>query len=316
MRSSRLARTFVALWLTVAAVVVDPAASGRPAIAIVKSSSLAQFDSALNAVVARLETDALQPEILTFDLGGNPANGSRVLDALRAAAPALIVTVGSLATTIILRDTSSVPIVFSMVLYPEQSGFDRARDRMTGASLDIPLDVQFRYLRRLLPAARRVGVLHHPGETGTVVRAAQTAAKREGLELVTRTVADPGAAVAELTGLMEEVDVIWTVADSHVVTAQTISPLILAAMRRRVPFIGLSAAHVRAGALAAMSCDYDDVGVQTAELALRVLAGEKPAAIRITTPRRVTLAINLRTAEHVGVAIAPDVAAEAAVRVP
>ena len=87
-------------------------------------------------------------------------------------------------------------------------------------------------------------------------------------------------------------------------------------MRRRVPLIGLSAAHVRAGALASLSCDYDDVGVQTAELALRILAGEKPAAIPITTPRRVTLAINTRTAEHVGVAIAPDLAAEAAVGVP
>ena len=72
MRSSRVARSFLALSLTFAAAVVDPAASARPAIAIVKSSSLAQFDSALNAAIARLETDALQPEDLDLRSRGRP----------------------------------------------------------------------------------------------------------------------------------------------------------------------------------------------------------------------------------------------------
>src|SRR6185369_10564346 len=117
--------------------------------------------------------------------------------------------------------------------------------------------------------------------------------------------------VAALRKLMAEVDVVWTVADSHVVTTETTPALILASLRQRMPLIGLSVAHVRAGALAALYCDYEDVGEQAATLALRVLQGESPASLPVTYPRRVGLALNLRTAEHLGLDVPPDVASEA-----
>ena len=301
---------FVVAALVVGALVADPAPCGTPAIAVVKSTGVAQFDIALEAAAERLEHHPLQPHILTLDLAGNEANVPPVMDALRAASPAVIVTVGSLATSVVLREVPNTPVVFSMVLYPELST-GGTRDRVTGASLDIPPEVQFRYLRRLLPNARRVGVLFHPQETGAVVRAAAAAATRERFELVARSVRDPGAALGALQLLMEEVDAVWTVADTHVLTAETVPALILAAMRRRVPLIGLSPAHVRAGALAALSCDYADIGVQTAELAARILDGAKPSALPIMAPRHAAITINAKTAAHLGLNLAPDLALEA-----
>ena len=117
--------------------------------------------------------------------------------------------------------------------------------------------------------------------------------------------------MAALRKLMAEVDVIWTVADGRVITTETTPALILASLRQRMPLIGLSVAHVRAGALAALYCDYEDVGEQAAMLALRVLRGEPPASLRPTQPRRVGLALNLRTAEHLGLNVPPDVVSEA-----
>ena len=68
---------------------------------------------------------------------------------------------------------------------------------------------------------------------------------------------------------------------------------------------------MRAGALAALYSDYDDVGEQTAALALKVLEGSAPSSLPVTTPRRIGLALNLRTAEHLGLTLPPDVTAEA-----
>jgi putative ABC transport system substrate-binding protein len=110
---------------------------------------------------------------------------------------------------------------------------------------------------------------------------------------------------------MEEVDVVWSVADTHVFTPQATSALILASLRRRVPLVGLSTAHVRAGAFAALYSDYADVGAQTAALALKVLQGEAPSSLPIATPRHVGLALNLRTAGHLNLDVPADVAAEA-----
>ena len=288
------------------------AAASAPRVAIVQSSALGPFVEASEALTAALRRDPLQPEILTFDLAGDPANAPALFARVETAAPRLVVTVGSLATNAALDAKLTAPVVFAMVLYPEASGFlHRNGKTSTGASLDIPPDVQFRLLRRLLPKASRVGVLYHPSETGPVVEAARRAVAAHGFTLVARPVADPGAAPAALDELMAEVDAIWTVADSHVFTAQTTAPLILATLRRGIPLLGLSTAQVRAGAVAALYCDYADIGRQAAEVAARVLAGANPSDVPVTVPRVVRLALNTRTAEHLGLPLAADLVKEA-----
>jgi putative ABC transport system substrate-binding protein len=306
----------VALVLLCAATAA-PAATPRPTVAILKSSTLAPFELATAALTESLRRVVPQPEVLTFDLDGDETKAAAVLQTMHAAAPRVIVTVGSLATSVALADESPIPVVFSMVLYPKASGFESAGRRgVTGVSLDLPLDMQFATLHRLLPSARKVGVLFHPAETGAIAAAAASAATQTGLTLVTREVGDAGEAVAALGTLMEEVDVVWAVADGHVFTPQTTPALILAALRRRVPLIGLSTAHVRSGALAALYCDYRDVGTQTGDVVRRVLDGERVDAIPVTPPRRFDLAVNQRTAELLGVTIPPDVAREAAMTLP
>jgi putative tryptophan/tyrosine transport system substrate-binding protein len=293
------------------------AAASRPTVAILKSSNLPPFEMATEALTESLRKTAPQPEILTFDLEGDVVKAPTVLAAMYAAAPRVIVTVGSLATSAALADPSPIPVVFSMVLYPKASGFEGSEGRgVTGVALDIPLAAQFASLRRLLPAARKVGVLYHPGETGSIVTAAVAAAAQHGLTLVTREVDEPGAAVAALGGLMEEVDAVWTIADAHVFTPQTTPALILAALRRRIPLIGLSTAHVRSGALAALFCDYRDVGLQTGELVQRVLGGERADGMPVVSPHRLDLALNHRTAELLGLTIPEDVVRGAALTLP
>lgn len=280
-------------------------------VAVVRSGSVGPFNEATSAIVDELRRQLRQPEILTFDLEGDEAASAATMEDVHRFAPQLIVAVGSLATAAVMRHAGDTPVVFSMVLYPRQSGFLSEPRRITGASLDIPLDVQFSYLRRLFPSARRVGVLYSAEETGTIIAEARKAAAAHDFELVAQSVSDPAHAVADLTQLMERVDVLWSIADSHVWTAQTTSALILASLRRHIPLFGLSAAHVRAGAVAALSCDYADVGRQTAELAVRVLAGEPPKNVQVSTPRRLSLALNLRSAERLDVSVPEDLQAEA-----
>ena len=293
------------------------ATTAAPRVAILKSSTLAPFELATESLVASLRTAVPQPEVLIFDLEGDATKATAVLETMYAANPRVIVTIGSLATSVALAGASPIPIVFSMVLYPQASGFQSTpRHAVTGASLDVPLEAQFDSLHRLLPEAKRVGVLFHPMETGAIAAAAVGVAAERGITLVTRPVDEGANAVAALGALMEEVDAVWAIADGHVFTPQTTPALILAALRRRVPLIGLSTAHVRSGALAALSCDYRDVGAQTGELVQRVLRGERADGIAIVPPRRHELALNRRTAELLGLTIPADVVRDATVTLP
>ena len=67
--------------------------------------------------------------------------------------------------------------------------------------------------------------------------------------------------------------------------------------------MGLSSAYVRAGALFALDCDYDDIGKQAGEVALLILCGNSPYEVPITTPRKIYLSINQKTAERIGIEI-------------
>ena len=314
MRSDRrIARVLALGALALLASVTPLAASRAPTVAIVTSSRVGPFETASRAIADTIRESPRQPEVLTFDLEGERDNAPGVLAALHRVNPDLIVSVGSLATAVVLGDTTQrAPVVFSMVLYPRQSEFlsDPSRS-VTGVALDVPVEVQLEYVRKLVPAARRLGVLYHAAETGLVVEAARRIAPTHGLSLVTRVVEQPANAVTALGELMEEVDVVWSVADSHVFTPQTTSALILAALRRRVPLIGLSTAHVRSGALATLFCDYEDVGRQTGDLVRRVLDGSRPEDLPVAGPRKVSLGLNLKTAQHLGLDVSPPLVAEA-----
>jgi len=56
------------------------------------------------------------------------------------------------------------------------------------------------------------------------------------------------------------------------------------------------------------------LGLQAAELAIRVFAGAKPVELPVVPPRRVLLWLNLRAADEIGIKI-PDAVAQSAARV-
>ena len=286
----------VALVIAIAFTWPEAIAATRPVVAIVRSSRIAPFVAATQAVESELRGSPSQPELLVFDLDGDAGAAKDVMRRVADAHPAVIVPIGSLAATVVLAAPSDVPVVFSMVLYPAASGFLRTDRPVTGVSLDIPDEVVFRQLADLLPGRRRIGVLHS-AETASAVSGAIRAARDHGFSFVEESVSSTSEVSARLRELLPRVDVLWTVADTKVLTPETTGAMILASMERRVAMIGLSAAHVRAGALLAFSGDHADVGRQTGEIVLRVLAGEPAGAIRVAPPRHLRLTLNSRTAK-------------------
>ena len=287
--------------------------AGRPVVAVVTTNRTGPFGTAMDAMIGALGRLSPAPELLLFDVDGGPGAAAAAFTTMRRAEPALIVTVGTIATTTTLAEAWPVPIVFSMVLYPEQSDITQRPGRdLTGVALDVPFEAQFRTLRRLLPDAHSIGVLYRPDTTAGVVAAARTAAPRHGFTLDAEAATDPAAAVAAIGRLLGRVDTVLAIADHRIYNAQTTSALILESLRQRKPLLALAPAQVRAGALASLGCDYSDIGLQTAALIRRLLGGEKPAAIPIEPPRKLLLTLNRRVAAHLGVAIPGEMLSEAA----
>jgi putative ABC transport system substrate-binding protein len=172
--------------------------------------------------------------------------------------------------------------------------------------LEHGINTELHWLSQLLPAERRVGILYHSAESASRAAAAERLAARSGrLTVRTMRVGSANDIPVALAALSQDVDVILGLTDGLVFNAETARAILTFSFRERIPVIGPSAGWVRAGAIYALSHDYEDIGHQTAELALRLLAGQRPATLPPVPPRKVTYVVNGRTASELRVFV-PD----------
>ena len=293
-----------------AALLVAPprlALAQTPRAIVLRAQDAEPYTRAIAALHSRLDGEVELDE-QRLDLSDEAA-----LARLRGEHPAVWIPVGTAATRWVLDETRDAPVVFAMVLDPARSGLvgpgTPGAGRATGAVLDIPVAEQLRALRRATDA-RRVAVLYDPDQTGALVRSGVDAARAAGIELVPIEVRAPHALEPALAAL-PEVDAIWTVPDSTVMTRSSVERLLLFSLHRRIPLYGLSEQYVRAGALLALSASYEENGRHAAALVKRVLAGESPRRIPLAPPRDVELVFNAHTAERLG--LQPELPAARAV---
>ena len=303
----------VALWVGAGvpalAAPSKPAQRTMPRVALLRSSKAAPIEEAAKTIVENLQRQQPRVEVLSYLLPQGD-HAEEIFAQIEQAQPDLVLTLGTRATAAAASHRlDGVPLVFSMVLYPEHAAVGGSD--VTGITLEVDPDEQFRLLRRLLPRARTVGVLYDPRQTGSVVEQARRAAERVGFRLETLQVSGPPEALRAIDRLAARVDVIWAVPDSSVFTPLTTGRIQMAALQRKVPVLGLSASHARTGALAAFTLDYGDVGRQTTDLVRKVLARGAASGIPIARPRKVDVIVNARTARRLGIPLDPTVARQA-----
>jgi putative ABC transport system substrate-binding protein len=228
--------------------------------------------------------------------------------------PKLILTVGSSATRIISDHIKDRPIIFSAVLNPETSGFVKSLQNpggnMTGASLDIPPDIQFTYFKRVIKNLKHIGVLY-TDETANLIPPAEALAAGAGLVLHAVKIESEKDIPAALDSLNMIVDGLWSVADGNIYSPRSTRFILLNTLRNSKPFMGFSRNIVESGALFGLNYDYKDIGRQAGKIAASVLSGRSPSSIPVAVPSIIWFHYNEKTAKHIAVNIPDDLAAVA-----
>jgi len=266
----------------------------EPRVLVLVSHSAPPYSDALAGFRDYLRQRGIAVTLDVQSLDGDGGKAAAIVQETRRSKPGLVVTLGSLATQAAAqglgRDT---PIVATLVVSADEL---RKAPNMTGVALEFPIETQLQWLKRFLPAARTVGVLYNPAENQPRIAAATPVAARMGLALEAQPVPSPRDLPLALESLGRRVDVLWSIPDTLVLNAQTAQQVLLFSLRQRLPFVGLSSAWAKAGALYALDWDYVDLGAQSGQLAGQILQGTLPGAIPVTSPRKVSYVINQRTA--------------------
>ena len=227
----------------------------------------------------------------------------------------LILVIGTPTAQAVMRSVTKVPIVFGGIGDPVRAGLvttlDRPGGNLTGTRSFTPVEPQLDLIRKMLPSAKRIGILNNPAEANSraAVDAFVKAGFAQGYVFVRETVTASSETYTAASNLVGKVDAIYVPTDSTVVSA--LESVVKVSLSGKVPLFTAETAGVNRGALASIGLDWTEVGNDTGRIAARVLKGEKPGDIAIASASRVSLRINAKTAKSIGVEISPELVAQA-----
>ncbi len=297
--------------LFIAILYVPPAYSKTFNICIIKNKKVEPYETALKGCLNVLKKKGFKEKknlVLTYyDLEENSKKNYLIIKKIRKKKPDLIIAFGTRASKILKKKIKDVPVVFTMVLNPIETGLVHknrsSKDNFVGASMNLSPARQFKLLKEVFPHGKKVGVLYDSKKTGNTIKIAVQAAKKCDLELIKKDVFSPKEVPSAISRLIKKIDVLWLIADTTVISYQSLPYILKVALKAKVPVIAQANYVVEMGALIGLECDYKDIGMQSGELACKILEGEKPVNLQTTVPGKTFLAINLKVARALGLKI-------------
>lgn len=168
----------------------------------------------------------------------------------------------------------------------------------------------FARLQALMPGAKRVFVVYDPNQNAWLIRLAKEEARVRGLELMGVEASDLKTALRIYQEILASADpkrdALWLLQDSSTVDETLVLPLVLQeTWARNLAFFSSNVTHVRRGALFALYPDNVEIGRQLASSALGYLSSGGQVARRVMPLKAVQVAVNVRTAGHLGLNL-PD----------
>lgn len=259
------------------------AAGGEPGVCIAVAGG--EYAAVADAAERALGVAALRLDV----------RDGRQREALAAGCERLVIAVGPDALAVAGASAPRSPIVHVMATSARESGRPGV---LVGADPRRVLDT----LRKLAPAARRIGAVFDPGLTGELVADAQEAARGLGLELVALPARSVGEAVRAFRRFERElrVDALWLLPDGTTTVQETVYYALELAHWRRIPVIGPSRWYVASGALFALAPRPESSGAAAAELGQLMLRGAPATAVHA---REHVLYVNRRTATRLGLEV-------------
>lgn len=164
------------------------------------------------------------------------------------------------------------------------------------------------YLRQILPSLRRLGLFLNATDPfrKPFLEYNQLAVHRLGLELQPMFVSGPVELQSAFeTAAKERFDALMVQPSLDLVRAAEL------ALAHKLPAASLTSLFVRAGGLMSFSANYTELWREMAVYVAKILNGAKPATLPVAQPTKFELAINLKTADALGLAIPPTLLASA-----
>jgi putative ABC transport system substrate-binding protein len=286
------------VWLTpLAFAAADDSARG---LAVVYPDIGEPYRSVFTAIIEGIE-DRLKTRVSSYAIG-TPGNAQELAQELRRRDVRAVILLGRNGLKLASLLDRQVGVVAGGVLsVPEGQA-----QGLSVLSLAPDPALLFAQLKLIVPGARRVVVVYDPRQNAWLLRLAREAARAQGLELAAYEAEDLKAAIRlyrdTLASADPKRDVLWLPQDATTVEDSAVVPLVMReAWNQNLAVFSSNVSHVKRGALFSLYPNNQALGRSLASWALGHLASPAtPAARGILPLRDVLVAVNTRTAQHLG----------------
>lgn len=208
------------------------------------------------------------------------------------------------------KDTD-IPVIYTAVTDPVKAELAKedgtSNGNTTGTSDKLPVEKQLEMIRKILPEAKKIGIMYSTSEVNSLsaIEEYKAVAPSYGFEIIESGISTSADISLAADNLLDKIDCINNLTDNTVVSAL---PIILdKASKKNIPVFGSEVEQVKKGCLASMGLDYFDLGIQTGRMAALVLKGEKKASeIKFEIIEDFDFYGNYLVAENLGITLPND----------
>jgi putative ABC transport system substrate-binding protein len=277
---------------------VPLSASARRSVVVLQSDDLPAYTDPIEAF--RHSIDA---PIQVFNLRGDEAVAARVSRELKRDPPPLIIAMGAKAAYTATQEFPDVPLVYAMVDQPLRYGIEGPM--VTGVEMELDPSLVVSEFKLFVPEVTRLGILLSIDNLSPAIDSAIAMAEQAGFEVSVERIVSSRELRPAFSRLRTEIDALWLLPDSQMLTPSAFHYLRAEAARSRLPVLVNSPDLVRAGALMCVGPSHDRVGEQIAEITSQILAGSLPSEIPIQRPDQPQVVLNRDTQDALGLKLDP-----------
>lgn len=201
---------------------------------------------------------------------------------------------------------SEKPILFTAVTDAVDAGLVNTNEEpgtnLTGTSDMVPIDEQIALLLSIIPDATSIGIVYNSSEPNSEIQAnlAIEALEAAGINANVATVTTTNDVQQVVTSIASEVDGLYIPTDNTL--ASTMATVGEIAKEYQLPVVAGDASQVENGGLATYGISYEELGRQTARMALKIIQDDaSPQTLAVETSDNLELTINEKMAEALGI---------------
>lgn len=230
--------------------------------------------------------------------------------------PDVIVAISTPSAQTMAAATKTTPIVFATVTDPIEAklvaSLERPGGNITGVSDRSDVAANLALLKEIKPDLKKLGYLYNASEANSVstLKTLRALAKPYEIEIIPSAAPKSADVQAATRALIGKVDIIYVPTDNTVIAV--LEGAVQVGNETKTPIFTADATSINRGAFAAQGTDYYQHGRQVGALVVRILKGEKPDTLAVTTGDNDKISLNLREARLIGLTIPQSVINKAA----